>query len=77
MTIRNSTLVKAAVLLAAISGSVTGLRATAANPTWPNQCWNNDGGPTCPICGGTCLGGQYLCCNNGANRAAPQDVVAN
>lgn len=57
----------AACLLLAASGLALG--SSTAKPvvaqSWPNQCWNDDGGPTCPICGGGCMGGDYLCCNNG------------
>jgi hypothetical protein len=75
MSIKNSTLVKAAMLLAAISGSATGVRASEAGPSWPNQCYNSDGSLSCPICGSTCLGGNYLCCNNGAG--VQEEVAAN
>ena len=58
----------AAALGFSLGGAAT-LRATelaVAEPTWPNQCYNSDGSLSCPICGSKCLGGDYLCCNNGA-----------
>ena len=53
----------AAATLALGAGTVTS--PTAEAQSWPNQCWNYDGGSSCPICGATCMGGNYLCCNNG------------
>lgn len=52
--------------VAAALGFGTGSAVNANAQSWPNQCWNDDGGPTCPICGGECMGGDYLCCNNEA-----------
>lgn len=57
----------AALFLLTASGIALGSSTakTADAQSWPNQCWNYDGGSSCPICGGTCMGGDYLCCNNG------------
>lgn len=69
---KHLTNLRVAMALAAILGSATGAAAmeVVQQPSWPNQCYNYDGGSSCPICGGSCLGGIYLCCNNGATATA-------
>jgi len=56
---------KFAIIVGTAVGLGVGSVSAARAQSWPNQCWNNDGGSSCPICGGSCLGGDYLCCNNG------------
>jgi hypothetical protein len=56
---------KLALVVGSLVGfGVGGVTAAHAQTSWPNQCWNYDGGSSCPICGGDCLHGIYLCCNN-------------
>lgn len=59
-----TTWLKAAIVIGTLAGFGAGGITAAQAQSWPNQCYNNDGGQSCPVCGGTCLGGQYLCCNN-------------
>lgn len=53
------------LLAAAIIGGGVGMTTAMNAQSWPNQCYNSDGGMSCPVCGGTCLGGNYLCCGTG------------
>lgn len=46
-------------------GAGTVMSPAADAQSWPNQCYSSDGSFSCPLCGGTCKGGNYLCCNNG------------
>lgn len=44
-------------------GAGTVASPSAQAQSWPNQCYSSTGSG-CPICGSTCLGGTYWCCNN-------------
>jgi hypothetical protein len=57
---------KIAIVAGTVVGFVGGSVATASAQRWPNQCYGDPDKTDCPICGGTCLGGTYLCCNNSA-----------
>jgi hypothetical protein len=59
---------RVALVIGSLVGTGIGTAVTVQAQSWPNQCWNNDGGQSCPVCGGTCKGGQYLCCNNGGQQ---------
>lgn len=65
---KSISLLKVFMVLSAIGGIGTGASAAATAQSWPNQCWNDDGGPSCPVCGGGCMGGDYLCCNNASEQ---------
>jgi hypothetical protein len=59
--------IKLVVLLAAALGAGVGAVATMQAQSWPNQCYSSTGSG-CPVCGSSCLGGNYLCCNNSASK---------
>lgn len=50
------------VLAAAVVGTTAGMVSAAQAQTRWYQCYSLNGSGTCDVCGGDCLGANYLCC---------------